>query len=188
MLRIALGGISHETNTYADSVSGRTDLDRFVVRRGDRMLKARGTATFMAGFLDACDEIGAEPVPTLWAYAEPVGHRHRRGLRRVARRAPRTAGRGAARRRGRARTARRRRRRGDRRPGGRSRGRGAPAGRARRADRRRARPARQHHRPHGRDVRRVLRQPALPPHRRTRAGPRGRRRGAAHPGGRRGRP
>ena len=51
MLRIALGGISHETNTYADSVSGRTDLDRFVVRRGDRML-TRGTATFMAGFLD----------------------------------------------------------------------------------------------------------------------------------------
>ena len=28
MLRIALGGISHETNTYADSVSGLTDLDR----------------------------------------------------------------------------------------------------------------------------------------------------------------
>ena len=73
MLRIALGGISHETNTYADSVSGPTDLDRFVVRRGDRMLKARGTATFMAGFLDACDEIGAEPVPTLWAYANPSG-------------------------------------------------------------------------------------------------------------------
>ena len=73
MLRIALGGISHETNTYADSVSGRTDLDRFVVRRGDRMLKARGTATFMAGFLDACDEIGAEPVPTLWASANPSG-------------------------------------------------------------------------------------------------------------------
>ena len=73
MLRIALGGISHETNTYADSVSGPTGLDRFVVRRGDRMLKARGTATFMGGFLDACDEIGAEPVPTLWAYANPSG-------------------------------------------------------------------------------------------------------------------
>lgn len=72
-MRIALGGISHETNTYADSVTGPTDLGRFVVRRGDRMLKARGTATFVAGFLDACVELGAEPVPTLWAYANPSG-------------------------------------------------------------------------------------------------------------------
>jgi len=72
-MRIALGGISHETNTYADPISGLTDLDRFVVRRGDRLLKARGTETFMAGFLDACDEIRAEPVPTLWAYANPSG-------------------------------------------------------------------------------------------------------------------
>src|SRR5262249_51916109 len=73
VLRIALGGISHETNTYADSVSGPTDRAGFVVQRGDRMLKARGTATFVAGFLDACDEIGAEPVPTLWALATPSG-------------------------------------------------------------------------------------------------------------------
>jgi microcystin degradation protein MlrC len=72
-LRIALGGISHETNTYADSVTGPTGLERFVIRRGDRMLHARGTATFLAGFLDGCDEIGAEPVPTLWAWAGPSG-------------------------------------------------------------------------------------------------------------------
>jgi microcystin degradation protein MlrC len=72
-LRIALGGISHETNTYADPISGLTDLDRFGIRRGERMLRARGTETFVAGFLDACDEIGAEPVPTLWAIAAPSG-------------------------------------------------------------------------------------------------------------------
>lgn len=72
-MRIALGGLSHETNTYADAVSGPTDLSRFVVRRGDRMLKARGTDTFVGGFLDACDELGAEPVPTLWAWANPSG-------------------------------------------------------------------------------------------------------------------
>lgn len=72
-MRIALGGISHETNTYADAVSGPTDLSRFVVRRGERLLKARGTATFMGGFIDACEEIGAEPVATLWAWANPSG-------------------------------------------------------------------------------------------------------------------
>jgi microcystin degradation protein MlrC len=72
-LRIALGGLGHETNTYADAVSGPTGLDRFAVRRGDRMLRARGTETFVGGFLDACDELGAEPVPTLWAWANPSG-------------------------------------------------------------------------------------------------------------------
>ena len=72
-MRIALGGISHETNTYADAITGPTDLDRFVVLRGDQLLNVRGTATFMAGFLDGCDEIGAVPVPTLWAWAGPSG-------------------------------------------------------------------------------------------------------------------
>jgi microcystin degradation protein MlrC len=43
------------------------------VRRGDRLLRSRGTATFVGGFLDACDELGAEPVPTLWAWANPSG-------------------------------------------------------------------------------------------------------------------
>ncbi len=72
-MRIALGGISYETNTYADTVSGPSGLDRFIVQRGDRMLRARGTETFLGGFLAACDEIGAEPVPTLWAFATPSG-------------------------------------------------------------------------------------------------------------------
>jgi microcystin degradation protein MlrC len=72
-VRIALGGISHETNTYADAVSGPTGLGHFAIRRGDRILKARGTATFVGGFLDGCDEAGAEPVPTLWAWANPSG-------------------------------------------------------------------------------------------------------------------
>lgn len=72
-MRVALGGISHETNTYADAVTGPTGLERFIVQRGDRMLRVRGTATFVGGFLDGCDEVGAEPVPTLWAFAPPSG-------------------------------------------------------------------------------------------------------------------
>lgn len=72
-MRIALGGLSHETNTYADAVTGPTGLDRFVVQRGDRMLRARGSDNYVGGFLDACDELGAEPVPTLWAWAGPSG-------------------------------------------------------------------------------------------------------------------
>jgi microcystin degradation protein MlrC len=72
-VRIALGGISHETNTYADEVSGPTGLDQFAVRRGERLLQARGTETFVGGFLDACEALGAEVVPTLWAWAGPSG-------------------------------------------------------------------------------------------------------------------
>lgn len=72
-MRIALGGMSHETNTYADSVSGLTGLERFMVRRSDQILKAQGTDTFLGGFLDGCEEIGAVPVPTLWALASPSG-------------------------------------------------------------------------------------------------------------------
>jgi microcystin degradation protein MlrC len=37
------------------------------------MLRARGSDTFVGGFLDACDELSAEPVPTLWAWASPSG-------------------------------------------------------------------------------------------------------------------
>jgi microcystin degradation protein MlrC len=72
-VRIALGGIGHENNTYADSVTGPTGLDRFIVRRGDRLLRARGTETFLGGFLDGCESVGAEPVPTLRAFAGPSG-------------------------------------------------------------------------------------------------------------------
>lgn len=72
-MRIALGGINHETNTYADPISGPTGLERFTIRRGDRMLRARGTATFLGGFLHGCEELGAEPLPTLWAFAGPSG-------------------------------------------------------------------------------------------------------------------
>lgn len=73
-MRIAVGGIFHETNTYADESSGPTALDAFVVRRGpDVLAKGRGTGAALAGILDACDEAGHEVVPLLWALAWPSG-------------------------------------------------------------------------------------------------------------------
>jgi microcystin degradation protein MlrC len=72
-MRVAIGGFTHETNTFADAITGTTGLDRFMVRRGPELLRSRGTATFVAGFLDACNEIGAAPLPTLWALAYPSG-------------------------------------------------------------------------------------------------------------------
>ena len=70
-MRVYIGGIVHETNTYAP---GRTVLGDFHVYRGDEVLQhAKGTRTFVAGMLDAADEIGAEGVPGLYAEVEPSG-------------------------------------------------------------------------------------------------------------------
>ncbi len=73
-MRLAVGGIVHETNTYADESSGRTQLDAFIVRRGPAVVdKGRDTGAALSGILEACDELGHEVVPLLWALAWPSG-------------------------------------------------------------------------------------------------------------------
>jgi len=73
-LRVAIGGISHETNTYAVACSGVTPLGDFHVERGDEILEAhRGVRSYIGGMLDAAAEIDAEVVPTYFAIAQPSG-------------------------------------------------------------------------------------------------------------------
>jgi toxic protein SymE len=73
-IRVAIAGISHETNTYAVESTGLTGLDRFRVSRGEKIVdRNRGLRTYVGGMLDAADAIGAEVVPTLHALAEPSG-------------------------------------------------------------------------------------------------------------------
>ena len=48
-MRIAIGGIVHETNTYAVESFGMTGLDSFDVRRGDEIHRYAGTRTFVGG-------------------------------------------------------------------------------------------------------------------------------------------
>lgn len=69
-MRIALGGISHETNTYC---TDPTPLEDFEVARGDELTGARGTRSYLGGALDAADELGADVVPILFAFAQPSG-------------------------------------------------------------------------------------------------------------------
>lgn len=72
--RIALGGITHETNTYATDVLGETVLADFDVLRGAALVETlRSTRTYLGGALAAVDELGAEAVPLLHAYAQPGG-------------------------------------------------------------------------------------------------------------------
>ena len=69
-MRVALAGISHETNTYA---AGLTQAQDFHQLRGARMLKASGQQTDLGGAVDACAQLGIETVPLLYAIAQPSG-------------------------------------------------------------------------------------------------------------------
>lgn len=69
--RLAVGGISHETNTY---VSGPTRLEDFRILRGEEIKSELGpTGTYIGGMLAAAEELGATSVPTFWALALPSG-------------------------------------------------------------------------------------------------------------------
>lgn len=70
-MRVGLGGIVHETNTYALDTFGPTELGSFHRQWGDRLLGAAGVRTCMGGFVDGLAELGAEAVPLWWAGAEP---------------------------------------------------------------------------------------------------------------------
>jgi len=72
-MRIAIGGIVHETNTYAVDSFGMTGLDGFSVRRGDEVLRYTGTRTFTGGMIDAGRDGLHDLVPTLHAFAVPSG-------------------------------------------------------------------------------------------------------------------
>lgn len=72
-MRIAIGGLEHETNTYATDSMGSTGLSHFQQLRGDEINRMAGTRTFMGGILDAAARAGHEVVPTFWAIAGPSG-------------------------------------------------------------------------------------------------------------------
>ncbi|XOV82493.1 MAG: M81 family metallopeptidase [bacterium] len=69
-LRIALAGISHETNTYCQ---GQTPKDAFYTLRGPKMLASAGQESDVGGAVDACHRQGFEPVPVLFASTQPSG-------------------------------------------------------------------------------------------------------------------
>ncbi len=62
-MRIAIAGISHETNTFSSVITHRVD---FTVRRGVEVLNE-------PGFPKAIERLGIEPVPILFASALPSG-------------------------------------------------------------------------------------------------------------------
>ena len=73
-MRIALGGLSHETNTYAVGCFGLTKLADFSISREEQIAERYArTRTFIGGMLAAAADLGAEVVPTVFAITQPSG-------------------------------------------------------------------------------------------------------------------
>src|SRR4051794_18683113 len=74
MYRIALGGIVHETHTFAPDRTGLDGFARQALVEGDDLLGAmRGARSPIGGEIDAVESMGYEPVPLLYAAAMPSG-------------------------------------------------------------------------------------------------------------------
>jgi microcystin degradation protein MlrC len=73
-VRLAVLGISHETNTFA---SGPTTYQHFaqsaLLRGGEITGRYRGSHATLAGYLEASERLGFDAVPLVFAYAEPLG-------------------------------------------------------------------------------------------------------------------
>lgn len=74
-MRVAVGGIVHETNTYATPLWGSSGLDLFTQKSGPDLLVAHsgGVRTCLGGMIDAAAELAIEIVPTYHAQAQPSG-------------------------------------------------------------------------------------------------------------------
>ncbi len=72
-MRVAIGGIVHETNTYAVESFGMTTLESFAIMRGEGMRRASGSRTFVGGMLAGGEAGGHELVPIFHTFAQPSG-------------------------------------------------------------------------------------------------------------------
>ena len=69
-MRIGIGGINHETNTYC---AKPTPLSAFPRLAGERLLERAGTETGLGGAIDTCHQMGLEPIPLMFAWTQPSG-------------------------------------------------------------------------------------------------------------------
>lgn len=73
-MRIAVGCIGHETNTFSPVATTIDNFKNGSYHRGDEIIAAfQGTRTITGGFLDVAEQLNLQPVPLLWAFATPSG-------------------------------------------------------------------------------------------------------------------
>lgn len=73
-MRIAIGGISHESSTFSTVPTTLSDFELRSGAQGDELLKKfAGTKTPLGGFIDAARDASYSVVPTMFASATPGG-------------------------------------------------------------------------------------------------------------------
>lgn len=73
-MRIAVGGIMHESNTFLPLCTGRAEFEKGSLKRGDEIVPAwRDAHHELGGFIEGADRFGFELVPTVMAWATPSG-------------------------------------------------------------------------------------------------------------------
>ena len=69
-MRVAIAGISHETNTYCQAPTVRED---FYQLRGQKILETLGQESDIGGAVAACQALGITAVPLIFVNAQPSG-------------------------------------------------------------------------------------------------------------------
>lgn len=73
-LRIAIGELSHETNTFCAGLTTMEDFRGFMCFEGEAITHAHaGNRTYVGGMLDRCRALGVDGVPTFATMAYPSG-------------------------------------------------------------------------------------------------------------------
>jgi microcystin degradation protein MlrC len=73
-MRIAVGELSHETNTFCNGLTTLEDFKAFMWFEGEEVRRGHaGNRSYVGGMLDRATELGIEAVPTLAAMAYPSG-------------------------------------------------------------------------------------------------------------------
>src|SRR5271156_6024175 len=73
-MRIAIGGMMHESNTFASTVTDRVRFEEGRLTWGDAMLPVwREAHHEMGGFIAGAEREGYELAPTVMAWATPSG-------------------------------------------------------------------------------------------------------------------
>jgi len=71
-MRVAVGGISHETNTFCRGESTLANFQERAWAEGEQMIERnRGVRNYIGGIIDAAEQQGIELVPTFFASATP---------------------------------------------------------------------------------------------------------------------
>src|SRR4051794_9830482 len=71
-MRIAIGQISHETNTFCDGTTGTAEFQAAEWHHGQRIVEVnRGVRSYLGGMIAAAEQAGIEVVPTFAASTQP---------------------------------------------------------------------------------------------------------------------